>query len=36
MTLVVVKVTALNQCGVVWNEITVVTAMLLEVKKRIV
>ena len=35
MTLVVLKIVTLNQCGVIWNEITVVAAMLLVVKKRI-
>ena len=36
MTLVIVKIVTLNQCEVVWNDITVVAAMLLVVKKRIV
>ena len=34
MTLVVVKIVTLNQGEVVWNEITVVAAMLLVVKKK--
>ena len=29
----VVKIVTLNQCEVVWNDITVVAAMLLAVKK---
>ena len=32
MTLVVVKIVTLNQCGVIWNKITVVAAMLLSDK----
>ena len=33
MTSVVVKIVTLNQCGVVWNKVTVVAAMPLAVKK---
>ena len=29
MTLVIVKTVTLSQCGVIWNEITVVAAVLL-------
>ena len=32
MTLVVVKIVTLNQCGVIWNKITEVAAMLLVIK----
>ena len=34
--LLLLKIVALNQCGVVWNKIIVEAAMLLVVKKRIV
>ena len=33
MTLVVIKTIILNQCGVIWNKITVAAAKLLVVKK---
>ena len=33
MTLVVVAKATLNQCGVIWNKITAVTAIVLLVKK---
>ena len=35
MTLVVVAKATLNQCGVIWNKITVEAAILLLVKKEI-
>ena len=34
MILVVVKIVTLNQCGVIWNKITEVAAMLLVIKKK--
>ena len=34
MSLVVVKIITLNQCGVMWKKIAVVAAMLLLIKKR--
>ena len=34
MNLVVVKIVTLSQCGVIWNEITVVAAVLLVLIKR--
>ena len=33
MTLVVVEIVTLNQCGVIWSKITVVAAMMLVIKK---
>ena len=34
MTSVVVKITTFNQCGMIWNKITVVAVMLLALKKK--